>query len=219
MKLRLWMTCVAGLLVSQWAVADGSRAGTWESRLGVAFTNSADWDFEGGTTADIKSDENLRLGLGYHLTDNIELGGVFNFGQTDYEADIANGLLAGQFFRVKGDLDFTTLMFDGTWNMLSGPFSPFIVGAIGWSWIDTNIATEPPQTGCWWDPWWGYVCSSWQNTRTIDGLTYQLGVGARYDFTDAFAVHASYRVTWIDFSQAKGTPDIDGFEISIGWKF
>ena len=217
MKVTTWMACLAGLLVSQWAVADG-RAGTWETRLGIAFTNSTNADFEGGTTVDIDSDENLRLGLGYHLTDNIELGGMFNFGQTDYKANIA-GDTFGEFFHVKGDLDFTTLMFDGTWNFMSGPFSPFVVGAIGWSWIDTNIATEPPQTGCWWDPWWGYVCSSFQNTRTIDGFTYQLGVGARYDFNSAFAVHASYRMTWIEFHEADSPPDFDGFEVSVGWKF
>jgi len=217
MKVTTWIACLAGLLVSQWAVADG-RAGTWETRLGVAFTYSASGDFAGGTTVDIESDQNLRLGLGYHLTDNIELGGMFNFGQTDYKANIA-GDQVGEIFRVKGDLDFTTLMFDGTWNMMSGPFSPFIVGALGWSWVDTNIASGPPQTGCWWDPWWGYVCSSFQNTRTIDGFTYQLGVGARYDFNSAFAVHASYRMTWVDFHQSDSPIDMDGFEISIGWKF
>ena len=168
MKVTRWIACLAGLLVSQWAVADG-RAGTWETRLGVAFTNSTDADFAGGTTVDIDSDENLRLGLAYHLTDNIELGGMFNFGQTGYKADIA-GDQPGEFFHVKGDLDFTTLMFDATWNMMSGPFSPFIVGA-------------------------------------------------RYDFNSAFAVHASYRMTWIDFHQADSPPDMDGFEISIGWKF
>jgi opacity protein-like surface antigen len=217
MKVTTWIACLAGLLGSQWAVADG-RAGTWESRLGIAFTNSTDGDFAGGTTVDIESDENLRLGLGYHLTDNIELGGMFNFGQTDYKANIAGDQI-GEIFRVKGDLDFTTIMFDATWNMMSGNFSPFIVGAAGWSWVDTNIASGPPQTGCWWDPWWGYVCSSFQNTRTIDGFTYQLGVGARYDFSSAFAVHASYRMTWVDFHQSDSPVDIDGFEISIGWKF
>ena len=53
----------------------------------------------------------------------------------------------------------------------------------------------------------------------IDGLTYQLGVGARYDFSNNFAVHASYRVTWIDLDNAEGTPDFDGVEVSVGWKF
>ena len=54
---------------------------------------------------------------------------------------------------------------------------------------------------------------------TIDGFAYQLGVGARYDITDTVAVHGSYRIDWIDFDNADGTPDFDGFELSLGWKF
>lgn len=64
------------------------RAGTWETRLDIVYTNSSDWDFDGGTTADIDSDTSFLVGVGYHLNDNLELGGNFVFGQTDYEADI-----------------------------------------------------------------------------------------------------------------------------------
>ena len=95
----------------------------------------------------------------------------------------------------------------------------FVTGGLGWSWVDTNIATEPPQVGCWWDPWYGYICTSFQDTKTLDGLAYQLGVGARYDFSDTLAVHGSYRINWIDFDQAEGTPDFDGFELRVGWRW
>ena len=33
------------------------------------------------------------------------------------------------------------------------------------------------------------------------------------------AVKGSYRMTWIDFDQAEGTPDFDGFTLSVAWKF
>jgi opacity protein-like surface antigen len=94
-----------------------------------------------------------------------------------------------------------------------------VTGGIGWSWVDTNIANEPPETGCWWDPWWGYVCTSFQDTRTLDGFTYQLGAGARWDITDTVAVHGSYRINWIEFDEAKSAPEFDGFQLSVGWKF
>ena len=32
-------------------------------------------------------------------------------------------------------------------------------------------------------------------------------------------VLGSYRINWIDFDQAEGTPDFDGIELSFGWKF
>ena len=68
------------------AAQAADRAGTWETRLGILYQNSSSWDFEGGTTADVDSDTSLLVGVGYHMTDNLELGGNITFGQTDYEA-------------------------------------------------------------------------------------------------------------------------------------
>jgi opacity protein-like surface antigen len=225
MKWTTIVVCMAGLVASQSAIAQtrsgsAGRAGTWETRLGVAFQQSASADFNGGTTADFDSDEGLRLGFGYHYTDNLEVGMNFGYGQTDYSADLVGNIgETPATFPIRGEFEYFTFSGDLTYNFLDGPFSPFVVAALGWSWIDTNIATGPPETGCWWDPWWGYVCTTFQDTKSLDGVTYQLGAGARYDFSDTFAVHASYRVTWIDLDNAKGTPDFDGFEVSVGWKF
>ena len=205
------------------ASADANRGGTWETRLGVLFTNSSNWDFSGGTTADIKSDSSFLVGAGYHLNDNLELGGNFTYGQTDYEAEIAtdvdnDGVQDGT-LGARGEYESSSLLFDATWNFMPGQFTPYVTATAGWTWVDTNIATGPPQTGCWWDPWWGYVCSTFQDTKSLDGFSYGLGVGARYDFNDQFAMKAAYRMQWVDLSNASGTPDIDGFELTFGWKF
>jgi Outer membrane protein beta-barrel domain len=218
--LRLYgLTCLLALAVAPVASAGpADRAGSWETRLGIIFQNSSDWDFEGGTTADIKSDSTLLLGIAYHYTDSLEFGGNINFGQTDYTADIA-GDLPGQVFGVRGEYESTSLMFDATWNMLDSQFTPFVSAIAGWAWIDTNIADGPPQTGCWWDPWYGHVCANFQDTRSIDGLGYGFDVGARYDISETFAMRATYGMRWVDLSHANGTPDIDGFSLAIGWKF
>jgi opacity protein-like surface antigen len=220
-----WTTILAAALsltLGQTAAAQ-SREGSWETRLAITFQNSSDADFNGGTKAKFDSDSGFKAGLSYHLTDNIEFGGSLGLGQRDYDADIATDIDGDGdrdgFTRVRGDLDYTTIKADATWNVLPGPLTPFVTGSIGWAWVDTNIATEPPEIGCWWDPWWGYVCTSFQDTRDIDGFSYGIGVGARYDFSDTFAVQGSYRIDWIDFENTKGTPDYDGFELSIGWKF
>ena len=217
-----WTLLIAGavaLVAAQSAVAQSAgREGSWETSVGIVFQNSSDADFNGGTAAEFDSGTNFNLGFSYHYTDNLQVGVSFGLGQTDYEAEIA-GDEPGESFRAKGDLDQMSFLVNGTYNFMSGPFSPFITGGLGWTWVDTNIATEPPEVGCWWDPWYGYICTSWQDTRTLDGLTYQVGVGARYDISDQLAVHGSYRISWIDFDQADGTPDFDGFELSVGWKF
>jgi opacity protein-like surface antigen len=223
-KWRLWLGCLAVLAVSPLASAQSAdRAQSWETRLGIVFSNSADWDFEGGTTAEIDSDTSFLVGASYHLNDNLELGGNLTFGQTDYDADIAFDLDSDEVpdgaVSVSGEYESTTLMFDATWNFLEGPFTPFVTAGLGWAWIDTNIADEPPETGCWWDPWWGYVCTTFQDTKTLDGFAYGAGVGARYDFSDSLALSVSYRYAWVDLDKADGTPDMDSFLLNLGWKF
>ena len=63
---------------------------------------------------------------------------------------------------------------------MTGRFTPFITTGIGWNFVDTNIPTEPPQVGCWWNPWYGYICEGFQDTKNVDGFAYQLGAGMRY---------------------------------------
>lgn len=217
MKWTILVACIGAMAAIQPTAAQ-SRAGTFETRLGILVQNSAEAEFNGGTQVEFDSDMGFKLGFAYHYTDNLEFGVNMGLGQTDYEAEIF-GDEPGESFGVRGDLEYTTLTVDGTWNILSGPFSPFLTATVGWTWVDTNIASGPPETGCWWDPWYGYICATWQDTRTVDGFTYGLGVGARYDISDQFAVHGSYRIDWIDLDEAQGTPDFDGFQLSVGWKF
>jgi opacity protein-like surface antigen len=112
-----------------------------------------------------------------------------------------------------------SLMFDATYNILARPVTPFIAGGLGWSWVDTNIATGPPTVGCWWYPWYGYVCTGYPNSKTLSGLAYELGAGVRWDFNRSFDARASYNMKWIDFGNTKGKPDFDGFQLLFGWKF
>jgi len=62
-----------------------------------------------------------------------------------------------------------TLMAEATYNILARPLTPYGTGGLGWSWVDNNIATEPPTVGCWWVPWYGYVCEGYENTKSLDG--------------------------------------------------
>ena len=59
------------------------------------------------------------------FTENLEAGVSFGIGQRDYEVEIA-GDQPGESFRSKGDLDYTSFVVNGTYNFLSGPFSPFV---------------------------------------------------------------------------------------------
>ena len=194
------------------------RQGRWEARIGLGSANSADVDFEGGTKASIDGGTGFLLGVAYNYTDRLRFGSSFTFDQKDYEAEIA-GDEPGETFQIEGSLDSMSLMLDAAYSFLTGPFTPFVAGGVGWTWVDTNIATELPNIGCWWDPWWGYVCTSWQDTKTISGLAYELGIGVRYDFSRTLAADGTYTMRWVDFENATGTPSFDTLQLSLVWKF
>lgn len=195
---------------------NGGRA--WETRLGVTYQNKADADFEGGTTAEFATSTGFLVGIGYDLTSHFEVGANVSYDQRDYDASVA-GDDPGEVFPVSGRLDTIGVVFDLTYNLMSGPFTPFLVAGVGWNWVDTRIATGPPQIGCWWNPWYGYVCTSFQDTKSVDGLAYQLGAGLRYHFNDSFSLSGSYRMSWVDFPNATSTPTFNSFNLILGWSF
>ena len=190
----------------------------WETRLGATYQLNASADFEGGTAAEFASSTGFMVGIGYDLTSRFEIGTNFSYDRRNYDASIA-GDDPGEVFPVSGRLDSLGVLFDLTYNFMSGPLSPFVVTGVGWNWVDTNIATRPPQIGCWWNPWYGYVCTSFQDTKTIDGLTYQLGAGLRYHLSDSFSLSGSYRMSWVNFPNATSMPTFDGLNLFLGWRF
>ena len=194
------------------------QAGQWEATVGVIASNSTGIDFEGGTTADIDSGFGFMAGAGYHFTDRLRFGSTFTFDQKDYSAEVA-GDTPGESYAIEGSLDTMSVMFDAAYTFLTGPLTPYVVGGVGWAWVDTNIASAPPEVGCWWHPWWGYVCTSWQDTRTVDGLAYEVGIGMRYNFSNSLAADAAYRMRWMDFENATGTPSFDTLQMNLVWKF
>jgi len=194
------------------------QAGKWEAAAGITASGSTDIDFKGGTTAEIKSSFGFMAGGGYNFTDRLRLGGSFRYDSKDYDADVV-GDTAGEVYAIEGSIDTMSVMIDAAYTFMTGPITPYVVGGVGWAWVDTNIASAPPEIGCWWHPWWGYVCTSWQDTRTVDGLAYEVGIGMRYDFSNALAADAAYRMRWMDFENATGSPSTDTLQLSLVWKF
>ena len=167
----LLLVSAAALAASQGAVAQmgavtGGAMGDWEFRIGPVFQESKNISFNGGSSANIDSTVGIKVGAGYYVTDQLIIGGNFSYGSSSF-----NGCVAGNTPPVascangasieNGHVDFSTLMFDATYMFLHGPIKPYGKVGLGWNWINTNIASGPPQTGCRWDPWWGYVCTGW----------------------------------------------------------
>jgi opacity protein-like surface antigen len=194
---------------------DGSP---WQTRLGVNYQLTSNTDFDGGTTAEFDSSTGFVVGFGYDFSNHLEIGANFSFNERDFDARVA-GDAPGEVFPVNGSLEAMGVTFDLTYYFMTGRFTPFITSGIGWNWVDTNIPTAPPQVGCWWDPWYGYICEGFQETKSVDGFTYQLGAGLRYRLSKTFSLNGGYRMSWLDFPKASGTPTFDGIQLILDWGF
>jgi hypothetical protein len=106
----------------------------------------------------------------------------------------------------------------GQYNILKGRVTPFLRASFGWTWVDSNIPSGPPVGGCWWDPWYGYICTSSQPTYASTDFAYGAAAGVRGEIGHAVYLEASYNVLWVDTNRA-GTQSMDGARVTFGWMF
>jgi opacity protein-like surface antigen len=197
----------------------GGHVGDWEFRIGPVFQESKNVSFNGGSNANIDSTTGVKIGAGYYITDQLIVGGNFSYGQSNFNGTVQSGTPGVGASIENGHVDFSTLMFDATYTFLPGPIKPFGKVGLGWNWVNTNIASGPPQVGCWWDPWWGYVCSGWQPTHGASSFAYQVGAGVQASFSRSFAVDLDYQYTWIDLHNTSSTPGFGAVELLFVWRF
>jgi opacity protein-like surface antigen len=192
--------------------------GPWQARVGANYQPTSDVDFDGGSTVEFNSSTAFLIGIGYELSNHFEIGANFTYDDRDYE-----GLLAGdepdEDFPVLGNMETMGVMFDLSYYFLTGRLRPFLTTAAGWNFVDTNIETRPPQVGCWWNPWYGYICESFQDTKNVDGFAYQVGAGVSYRFTPSVSLSGSYKLSWLDMPKADGTPTFDAIQLILNWGF
>ena len=197
----------------------GGAMGDWEFRIGPVFQESKNVSFNGGSSANINSTTGIKVGAGYYVLDQLIIGGNFGYGQSNFNGTVQGGTpgLAAQI--ENGHVDFSTLMFDATYTLLTGAFKPYGKVGLGWNWVNTNIASGPPQVGCWWDPWWGYICNGYQPTHGASSFAYQIGAGLQGNFSRSFAVDLDYQYTWIDLHNTSSTPGFGAIELLFIWRF
>lgn len=197
------------------AMDDGSP---WLTRIGANYHPTTDVDFDGGTAVEFNSNTSFMVGLGYQLSEHFEVGANFTYEERDFEASIA-GDAVGEVFAATGDVDSMGVMFDLSYYFLTGRIRPFLTAGAGWNFVDTNIPTAPPQVGCWWNPWYGYICEDFQDTKNVDGFAYQAGAGVRYQINPSLSLSGSYRMNWLDYPKADGTPTFDAIQLILNWGF
>jgi len=197
---------------------DSDRAQKWEFYIPLRFLSSESWDAEGGSSVRVNGDVSWGFGFGYNLNERLNLGFELTWSDANFDARIATDDLLFPFVDVGGQLQANTGMFQLQYNFLAKKITPFFTGGLGWTYVDSNIPTGPAQGGCWWDPWYGQICTTWQPTAAETGFSYAAGLGVRADLAEAFFVEAAYNRQWMDFD-GHNTVDFPAYRVDFGWKF
>ena len=203
------------LLLSATAQSANREAG-WEAGFDVVYQDSRTFEFDGGSELDLDDDIGVSFTFGYRLNPHLELQFALDWSDLDYYATLVteNGSrLAGG-----GEMEYFTPRANLQWNLYSGSFTPFVMGGVGYSFIDTDIPTGRPQTGCWWDPWYGYMCTTVQPTKTTEEFTYQVGFGVRMDVSSSLSLRFALERHWIDIGTAAETPYVDQAKLGISFR-
>jgi opacity protein-like surface antigen len=215
-KTSIWSVVCAALLWSSYSQAAvvkvrGERAGHWDASFMLNYV-------EGETVTDgfaeSKVDNNMGWGLGFHYNFNAHwnLGFDMAFNNPDYTAKVIDPQDQSIDF-----VDHSANRFDGQingqYNILSGSFTPYIQAGLGWTYIDSNIVKS---LSYYCSGYYYPYCRTYANTYDDTAFSYNLGVGLRWDVSDAIFLKLAYIQQWVDSS---GSPSPQTGRAEIGFMF
>lgn len=216
---------LAPLAWSQGAFRSGpnERAGEWNLSLEVLYLGSE--NLSGGSepgqqvsSLGINDDWGFGFGFGYNFTNHLALSFDMNFLRPRYNATLVPEDPADGPETFSHHMDMFNGLVKGTYNLIDGPITPFVDLSAGFTYIDSNVADRPPTTGCWWDPWWGYICQTFTSTYSDTRFNYGGGVGIRWDINRDMFLRASYSIMKVDFGKTSD-PEFGMGRLEIGWRY
>jgi len=195
--------------------ADSSRAQKWEFLFTPLYTNSNTVEFEGGSTADVGSRSGLGFGFGYNVNEYLELSMLFASSSSSYTAKFLDK--DGEKKQFTRNMYTSSFNLAATYNIIDAPFTPYITGKAGYTYVDSGVRTGDTDWYC--NPYYYYGgCYPYSETFGGTHLNYGGSVGIRYDFENALFLKAGIGKNWIDFDNASST-DFTVYDLTIGATF
>ncbi len=218
--MRLTSLAIALLLLSSFASAQAvrDRARTWEVGFQVVDTSSETLSGEEGTGLSVGSETGWGISGGYNFTNRLAILGDWTWSKPSYDATFLVED-TGELETLSHSLNINTLHVKGVFYFTEGALAPFIEAGIGWSYIDSNVVDGPPTTGCWWDPWWGYICRDFFSTYSDTRTSYSGAVGLRWDLRNGMTLRGSYGLQELDTSSATEDASMDAIKLDLLWRF
>jgi opacity protein-like surface antigen len=216
MKFRILAIAAIVMTTASMAAAETretSRAMAWDLSIETRYTQSHDYSGDNNTSLSLDDDLGWGFGFSYNMNERFSLGMLFSWRSVNYNATYEDAtdpaVVTGTY---GGELDTGTFAAMGQWNILPKSFTPYVNGGIGWTLIDTNVVADY-QTGCWYDPWWGYVCSGYTSTYGTDCASFAAGVGVRFEPNEKLFIQVGYEMDWLDIDNVDS---FDMFRVDVG---
>ena len=215
------------LLLSLPAVAgaqSADREGTWEAGLKLIDMSGEFVQGSRGASLDVEGELSWGFYGQYNFSEHFALAGEFSWSDPDYLAKFpldpnpGQGLPPNTVVTVDAELDVWFTNFKAVYNFMDRTLTPYVELGYGWTSVDSNIQDGPADTGCWWDPWWGYMCASFYDTysNTVTSVTY--GLGIRWDISDASVLKLFYGERDTDLDRSENLKQ-EVYGLEWAWKF
>jgi opacity protein-like surface antigen len=192
----------------------GLRDGTWEAAALIGNQSSVSAAGENGSSIDIKSEFGWGFSLGWNMTPKWNFSWTFMLAEPGYSATV----VPEDPEEPAQTLNYTASRYSNqlkaTYHFFSGPLTPYLQAGIGYAKLDSNIPSTPPVTGCWWDPWWGYICATDWRTFSTSEFTYNVGLGFRWDINGALWMRGTWNREF--FSTDRADLDFDTLTLEAG---
>lgn len=201
------------------AFAQTNRANSWEWSVAAIYQDSASSGAEGGSNLKLDNELGFGLNFGYNFTNKLALSGDFEWLRPDFTATLVEDAPTPTSTTIRHTMSQFNGRIKGTLTFLETPLSPYVEAGIGWSYFDSNVADGPPITGCWWHPWWGYICENFYSTFSSTEFSYGGALGLRYILRGGMTLKLSVNQYWIDVGSAGGDPELNAARLEFGWSF
>ena len=204
-----------------------SSAQSWDFSLAAIYQDSLSVGGEGGPETPTPDTSSLvvdgEVGFGANLTYNFNshfaIGLDIDYVNPDYTAIVVSENPADPDVVIDHSLTQWNGRLKGTWNITEGPLVPYVDLGYGWTNIDSNVADGPPTTGCWWHPWWGYICESFFKTFSATEASWGGAVGLRYNLRNQSFLKLSWNRWELDSGGNSDDLTLESYRLEYGWTF
>lgn len=211
----LLSTAVSGASAGSPLFAPSDRTGFWEFSSQIRYTGSQEYEGKAGSTLSLEDDLGWGFSIAHNFSEQFNVGLFASWRTVDYSAHVVNPNNAEQSVSWNDWMDTGNVAVFGTWNVLAKRFTPYVQGSVGWALVDSNIP-ESVEIDCWDDPWWGWICTEYEDTYSKEAASFALGAGVSLQVTETFLLRAGYEKSWLDLD---GADNFDIFRFDAGFLY